>query len=119
MSSCDDQLRNPQLRRYDPIPKHGPGGHGSPMDLGIAEATELLQAAIYDPHQTGNSTPSLWGFRNGRVYRFMCDNTQPASWHGYPADEKPPNAVLQQWRAQEVITNAEFNRLRRLPGRGN
>ena len=119
MSGCREQMLNPLLRRYDPIAKHGPGGHGTPMDLGIIEATELLRAAIYDPTEAMQSTPSLWGYRNGRVYRFMCDNAQPASWHGYPADEKPPNAVLQQWRTEDVITNAEFNKLRRLPSRGH
>jgi hypothetical protein len=118
MSDCRTQLVTAAIRQYEEISKHGPGGFGTTMDLSAAEALELLRAAIYDPVEATRGVPSLWGYRDGRVYRFMCNGRVPAAWHGYPADEKPPNAVLQLWRSQRTISEADYNRLRRLPARG-
>jgi hypothetical protein len=87
------------------------------MDLSPEVALEVLRAATYDPAETERRvTPSLWGYRNGVIYRFMFDGV--ARWHGYPTDEKPPNAVLQQWRDNGTITNAEYGKIRRYPNRG-
>jgi len=121
MADWRNQLQNPALRKYEPISKHGggytPGVHGAVMDLGRAAAAEVLHAAIYDPGAAaGNKAPSLWSYRDGKTYRFMWDNQ--GAWHGYPAEEKPPNAVLQQWRDNGTITEAEFGKIRKYPARG-
>ena len=79
---------------------------------------EVLQAALYDLLAAQQTSPSLWGYRNGTVYRFLCNGLTPAASHGYPTDEKPPTYVLRQWLGQGTITPAEYNRLRRRPGRG-
>ncbi len=119
MSTCQDQLLNPALRRYQLIPKHAPGGFGTLMDLDDATALEVLQAAIYDPKAAERGTPSLWSFRNGRVYRFMCDGCTAATWHGYPTEEKPPTAVLREWKREGNITAAEYTQMIRRVGRGS
>ncbi len=121
MADWKSQLQNPALRRYEATPKHGggytAGAQGTIMDLGPGAAAELLRAAIFDPGiAAGNKAPSLWGYRNGKIYRFMWDNQ--GAWHGYPAEEKPPNAVLQQWRDNGTITEAEFGKIRKYPARG-
>jgi hypothetical protein len=113
------QLTNAAVRQYEDIPKHGRGGFGTTMDLSAIEALAVLRAAIYDTAEATRGILSLWGYHGGRVYRFMCNGRTPAAWHGYPADEKPPNAVLQQWRTHRTISEAEFNKLRRLPSRGH
>ena len=118
MSTCSDQLLNPLLRRYELIPKHAPGGFGTLMDLTLNEALEVLQTALYDPRAAEQTSPSLWGYRDGTVYRFMCNGLAPAAWHGYPTDEKPPTYVMRQWLGQGTITQAEYNRMCRRPGRG-
>jgi hypothetical protein len=121
MADWKSQLEHPALRQYEATAKHG-GGYtggtqGTIMDLGAAAAAELLRAAIFDPSgAAGNKAPSLWGYRDGKVYRFMWDNQ--GAWHGYPAQEKPPNAVLQQWRDNGTITEAEFGKIRKFPARG-
>jgi hypothetical protein len=119
MSTCNDQLLNPALRRYQLIPKHAPGGFGTLMDLDDAVALDVLQTAAYDPKAAEQGVPSLWGFRNGKVYRFMCDGCAVATWHGYPTEEKPPTAVLREWMRQGTISAAEYNRMIRRVGRGN
>jgi hypothetical protein len=122
MVDWQTQLQNPATRQYVPIPKHsgGPteGRHGTVMDLAFAEALEVLQGAVYDPAAaTGTKAPSLWGHRHGKVYRFMWDGL--GGWHGYPADEKPPNAVLQHWREDGTISEPEYGKIRRYPNRGS
>ncbi len=116
------QLRQPQMRKYDPISKHSSASHrgrrGSIMDLKPTDALRVLRAACFDPaYLERDNAPSLWAFENGGIYRFMFDND--AAWHGYPAQEKPPNAVLQRWRNDGTITEAEYGKIRRLPNRGN
>ena len=122
MADWQTQLQTPAARRYVPIPKHGgsptQGRRGTVMDLAFGEAVEALCAAVYDPAlPAGGKAPSLWGYRDGKVYRFMWDNA--GGWHGYPADEKPPNAVLQQWRQNGTISEAEYGKVRRYPNRGS
>ncbi len=118
MSTPQDQLANPALRRYELIPKHGSGGFGTLMDLDDATALEVLRAAICDPRSTERGTPSLWGFHNGTVYRFMCNGLTPAMWHGYPTQEKPPTGVLRAWQRDGTITDAEYTKMVRRVGRG-
>jgi hypothetical protein len=119
---CKMQLDHPTMRRYRPTPKHAggytPGVHGEIMDLTPPEATKLLQAASYDPATATNAkAPSLWGHQNGKIYRFMWDNS--ASWHGYPVKEKPPQAVLKQWQQSGTITQSEYGKILHYPNRGN
>jgi hypothetical protein len=121
MADWKTQAQNAALRKYEPIPKHSGGytggAQGTIMDLGAAAAGVELRAAVFDPAAAlGNKAPSLWGYRSGRIYRFMWDNQ--GAWHGYPAEEKPPNAVLQQWRDNGTITEAEFGKIRKYPARG-
>ncbi len=122
MSDWQTQLENPATRQYAPIPKHsgGPtrGRHGTVMNLSFAEALQVLRAATYDHGaETAGKPPSLWGYCQGKVYRFMWDGA--GAWHGYPADEKPPQAVLQQWREDGTISEVEYGKIRRLPNRGH
>jgi hypothetical protein len=116
---CDEQVKNPSMRVYDPIPKHEVGGFGTPMDLSKQEAEEVLQAALCDVKRGKGRGLSLWGCKNGRIYRFMCDGGNPGKWHGYPTDEKPPTSVLRQWRDMGTISKADYNRMVKLIGRGS
>jgi hypothetical protein len=122
MSDWKLQLQQPLLRQYATVPKHSggftPGRQGTIMDLSPLFAEEVLRAARYDTSAaSGEKAPSLWGYYDGRIYRFMWDNVD--AWHGYPTEEKPPNDVLRQWRQNGNLTQAELGKIRRLPGRGN
>jgi hypothetical protein len=87
------------------------------MNLPPLLAGEVLQAARYDPQDAqGAKAPALWSYYQGTIYRFHWNNA--GAWHGYPAAEKPPNAVLQQWRQTGQLSEAEFGKIRRLPARG-
>ncbi|WP_437906348.1 hypothetical protein WME95_50570 [Sorangium sp. So ce327] len=115
------QLTSPALRKYAPTPKHagrgGPGVKGTIMDLDDAQARQLLQSALHDAAAPlRDKAPRLWGYRNGKVYQFHYDNA--GGWHGFSDDVKPPDYVIQQWRATKAISEAEFNRVRKLPNRG-
>jgi hypothetical protein len=94
-------------RNYSPSPKHGPGGWGTPMDLGDAEAQEVLNNGT----QSGKQ---IYGFsqRTGSVYEFQPDNV--GGYHGYPipGNEAPPS-VLKGWRDIGTITNAIYKQLLR------
>lgn len=115
------QIANPALRKYVPTPKHtlkgGPGKKGTFMDLDDAQAKQVLQSALHDAAEPlRDKAPRLWGYRNGRIYQFHYDNA--GGWHGFPDNVKPPDHVMQQWRAAKVISEAEFNRMRKLQNRG-
>ena len=97
-----DQLLNPLLRRYELIPKHAPSGFGTLMDLTLNEALEVLQAALYDPLAAEQTNPSLWGYRDGTVYRFLCNGLTPAAWHGYLKALVPPAALATLSRLPSV-----------------
>ena len=118
MSTWKLQLAEPNLREYDPIHQHDPRGPDKTiMDLSPLMAAEVLRAAKYDPAAaSGDKAPPLWGYCHGKVYRFMYDNA--GRWHGYPVEEKPPNAVLQQWRQSGTLSEAEFGKIRRYANRG-
>lgn len=121
MSDWRLQLAAPWVRVYEATGKHGggftPGRQGTLMDLGPAVTLGVLRGAICAEEAiSGDKAPSLWAYHGGRVYRFMWDNQ--GAWHGYPTEEKPPNSVLQKWRENGTINEAEFGKLRRLPGRG-
>lgn len=115
------QLSSPMLRKYVPTPKHQTGAShgrkGTVMDLGDVQATKVLQEALHD---TGaaltDKAPRLWGYHRGNVYQFHYDNA--GGWHGFPVETKPPDSVIQIWRATRRVTEAEFNRIRRLANRG-
>jgi hypothetical protein len=123
MADWQTQIRVPSVRQYVPIPKHsgGPtqGRRGTPMDLDFVQAQQVLREAVYDPVALTSATkaPSLWAYHEARIYRFMWDNF--GGWHGYPTEEKPPNAVLQHWRQTGVITEPEYSKIRRYPNRGS
>jgi len=111
------QLQNPDLRKFDPeYHGHLALREKTKMDLRSDEALAVLREAVYDLAKAANKAPSLWGIREGKIYRFMFDNR--GVWHGYPVLEKPPNLVLQQWRKKGKITNAEYTKILNLPNRG-
>jgi hypothetical protein len=111
------QIRHPESRQFDPA-YHGDVAllRKTKMDLSKDDALAVLRKAVYDAAETAGKAPSLWGIRNGKIYRFMFDNR--GVWHGYPTAEKPPTAVLRQWLASHEITKAEYGKMLLLPHRG-
>jgi len=91
---------------YVPSPKHDPrGGWGTPMDLNDKTAQEVLNASVQGGKQK-------YGFHEGKLYEFQPDNA--GGWHGYPIPgTEAPSSVLKELRESGVISNAEYNRLRR------
>ncbi|OYP37606.1 hypothetical protein CGZ80_04640 [Rhodopirellula sp. MGV] len=114
-----DELEVPFKRQYHHYSKHT-GAHcsgrtGTKMDLTPSEATEVLRKAEFSEKAAANTVPSLWAFKDGKIYRFMRDATE--SWHGYPTVEAPPTEVLRKWRSSGVITKAAYMKLLQLPQR--
>ncbi len=103
------QLKDPATRRFN-AEYHAEGAltlgkRKTPMDLSNAEAEKLLKEAIPG---SGNSQ-SLWGYKDGKAYRFFFDNQ--TAWHGYPLKgERPPSDVLKKWRDAKKITNVDYNK---------
>jgi len=49
---------------------------------------------------------------NGKVYTFQPD--AQGGYHGYPVPgNKIPNSVLNEWKVGGIISNREYNKLRR------
>lgn len=117
LAAWEAELKNPALRRFDAA-YHGDVAllRKTKMDLKPADALAVLRDAVYDTAEAAGKAPSLWGFKDGKIYRFMFDNR--GLWHGYPAAEKPPMGVLRQWLADKKITNAEYGKILQLPHRG-
>lgn len=94
-------------RKYAPTTKHGqkprstPRGPASPMDLSDATAQEVLNQGI----QSGKQ---VYGYYKGKVYTFQPDNV--GGYHGY-VTASAPDEVLKIWKAEGIITRAQYNRL--------
>lgn len=114
-----DELENPIKRQYHHYAKHtgaaSSGRAGTKMDLTPAEATDVLRKAEFSEKAASNTVPSLWGYKDGKIYRFMRDATE--RWHGYPTVEAPPTEVLRKWRDSGAITKPEYKKLLQLPQR--
>jgi hypothetical protein len=114
------QLDHPHTRMFDPA-YHGEiqalGPRKTRINLSRDEAQQVLREAIHDPAEAAEGRiPSLWGIRNGEIYRFMFDNQR--LWHGYQTAEKPPTSVLRTWLSQRKITNSEYTKILQMPHRG-
>jgi hypothetical protein len=112
------QLNDPSSRRFNPEYHDAGnlklGSRKTPMDLTDSQAQQLLREAVVS--RSGESV-SLWGYKDGKAYRFFFDNQ--SAWHGYPVAEKPPTDVLREWLKQNKITNAEYTRFVKTLQRGN
>ncbi|WP_131191307.1 hypothetical protein [Phytopseudomonas daroniae] len=91
---------------YVPSPKHDPqSGWGTPMDLSDKVAQQVLDSSIQGGKQK-------YGFHEGKLYEFQPDNA--GGWHSYPIPgNEAPSSVLKELRGSGVISNAEYNRLRK------
>jgi RHS repeat-associated protein len=90
--------------------KHGEGGWGTEMDLDPETAQEVLDGAIADPNNPNSN--KLYGYHDGKIYVFVPDNA--GKYHGYPVEgNEVPNSVLRDMRKRGVITNREYERLRK------
>ena len=77
------------------------------MDLDLPTAREVLNSAI-----AGGDKKQLYGYHEGKVYEFQPDNA--GTYHGYPIrGDEAPKDVLRKWLAEHVITDAQYNRLRK------
>lgn len=114
-----DELENPLKRQYHHYSKHAgipaAGRQGTKMDLSPNESLALLRKAEFSEKAATNTVPSLLGFKDGKVYRFMRDATQ--RWHGYPTVEAPPTDVLRKWLGSGEITKPLYKKLLQLPQR--
>lgn len=98
-------------RKYVPTQKHDPkAGFGSPNPIKTQEEGQrLLDTGIEDGKQVYNIT------EKGAVVKFQPDNTPEHGYHAYQvssARDIPPN-VLREMRDVGLITEAEYNRLRK------
>ena len=126
------QLLNPGMRQFN-AEYHGEVAllRKTKMDLPKEEAEAVLRSALYEVSEAGAKAPSLWGIKDGKIYRFFFDNQK--AWHGYPvtgvenprlfrgkliADEKPPTSILREWVARGDLSRAEYKKMLHLLQRG-
>ena len=73
----------------------------------------LNKDELWAVHSVSGKPSSMGTFAGSHLFvaRYVCSE---AVWHGYPVlplqFDKPPNDVLQKWKADGLIPNAVFNK---------
>jgi filamentous hemagglutinin len=92
-------------RRYVPTPKHDLlHGWGTRMDLDHSTAQKVLDRGVVGPNGK-----QIYGYRDGRLYKFQPDNA--GGFHGYPVSSSDvPLATLREMRDAGTISEAQYRR---------